>query len=424
MSDNVILLGNSLNLLEESGESWDNIVEACEYSLDNTGMDPKTPQKRKKEIPLIFRMSYLFNSWQTNNDKDGRTVFSDFCSKLCRLRPNAMHTKLVKAVEGCNILTTNYDYAIECALGPTECDLGKLTPKTLEDDFEDLMHMREFGILSNLTRHHGRVWHIHGEAKEPESIIIDHDSYVKGLSALKIHGYHKGSWLSIFLKSSVHIMGLELRYTESLLWHALQSRLEIPAEERKSVFYYHFVCKNDKQAVISADNLENMLATYKVNYKRIEVKKDRRGKLNYRRAWRDAIEKLKENMAKPSELPTSYPTSKVVSSSCPTSRNPKRCWMNIGVNKLKNCADDDTWFFDCNVRGERRFFYTTAKELKDKFRIHGINVLRKGTPRYSFYVDYSDGKLYKSNNSKEVILSLAKIEDRECYKNFKTHKQN
>lgn len=411
MSDHVVLLGNSMNLLEESGESWDDIVEACEYSLDNTGMDPAIPKELKKNIPLIFRMSCLFNSWQSNKDEDGRNVFRDFCSKLCRMRPNAMHTELVKVVEGCDILTTNYDYSIECALGPAECDLGKITPKSLEEDFDDLMHKREFGILNNLTRHHGRVWHLHGEASDPESIIIDHDSYVRGLSALKIHGQHKGSWLNIFLNSSVHIMGLELRYTESLLWHALQCRLERPEKERKTVFYYHFVYKNDKQATI----LENMLTAYNVEYIRIDVENDSSGKPDYHRAWREAIKQLKENMAKSSDRPTSYPTNttnKVVSS-CPTSQNPDRCWMNIGVKKLDNCADDDKWFFDCNVRGERRVFYTTAKELKEKFKKHGINKLHKGTERYSFYVNYSNGELYKSNSSKEVILSLARIEDKE-----------
>ena len=432
MNDNVILLGNSLNLLEDQGQHWEKLVEECESGLDSTGEDPEMSEMQKKQIPLVFRMSRFFNRWQAGiaddgadcentkyNAEDGSRAFSKLCRKISELRPNAMHVRLMKLIEDCNIITTNYDYAIESALGKNHAEF-----KESNIELSDLLYRREFAVLNNLTRHSGRVWHIHGEAGEPGSVVIDHDGYARGLAALKFHGRHEATWLHLFLNSTVHILGLELRYTESLLWYALQARLENISSEKK-VYYYHFVREDVENEKNSANNLESLLDAFKVEYRRIDVhKKGMSGEYDYWDAWERALKKL-ENSMHPllnNDFPpfrTSYPLYNIVTSSTPTSANSERCWMNIGVEKLKSYEDGDYWIFDCNVRGERRVHGALVKDVRESLERNNASIIKNGTPRYSFYIDYANGILYKSISSDEPLLQLSKITDSVDYEEYK-----
>lgn len=430
MSDNVILLGNSLNLLEAPGKSWEEIVSECERAFGE--IDPEIKQT-VESIPLVFRMSRFFNKWQSNtasenadsentkdNEKEGKEAFNRLCRRISKFPPTEMHVKLRNLIKEWDIITTNYDYAIESSMR-IDCSSWK----AFEGEFRDLMHRREFAVLNNLTRCHERVWHIHGEANEPESIVIDNDGYSKALAALKLHGLNKCTWLSKFMESNVHILGLELRPDEKLLWHAFQMRLE--NSSKNTVYYYHFVCENDK-GEFPVSYLKELLISYKVSYIPVKVKKDG-GALNFHKAWEDALIELEKRMYPTQEtklvnadfppFQSSYPAFNIVTSTSPTVANSARCWMNIGVDKLNRCAADAQWIFDTNVEDVRNVFYANVKDIISAFKEGGLNTIENGTHRYSFYIEYSEGRLYKSISSEEPLLQLNRISNGHDYAKYK-----
>ena len=430
MDKSVILIGNSLNLLDDPERKWETIVSECERTYGD--IDPEL-EKVVELMPLVFRMSRFFNKWQFNvgsnnrdgeniddNEKNGRDAFNKMCRRISEFHPTEMHIKLRKLIKECDVITTNYDYAIESSMG-----ISRSSVKEFEGGFYELMHKREFATLNNLTRCRGRVWHIHGEASEPESVVIDNDGYSKALAALKFHGLNKGTWLNRFLQSTVHILGLELRPEEKLLWHALQVRLEEPL--RYKVYYYHFVCENEK-GEYPVSHLKELLDSYDVVYVPVKVKMDG-NTLNFHKAWEDALDKLEKNM-NPSQktklvntdfppFQSSYPAFNIVTSSSPTVANPARCWMNIGVDKLERYAEGAQWIFDTNVEGERNVFYAKVKDIKSAFKKEELKPIENGTRRYSFYIDYSNGILYKSISSDEPLLQLSRITNGVDYEEYK-----
>lgn len=433
---NIILLGNSLNLLEDAGQSWESIVETFENSIEGNNIDPGVD---RKQIPFVFRMNQCFNRWHNSiennsgekvdiqnaadNKHCGEEGFRTLCSRIGDLRPNAMHVELMKLIGDSQILTTNYDYAIESALA-----INRKCSNGCEKGYDRYMPKNDFAILNNLTRRHEQVWHIHGEADVPESLIIDSDGYARGLVALKTYGHHELTWLNLFLNSGVHILGLELRYTESLLWYALQSRLEIPQDERKPVNYYHFVRTDDEKEIISATNLKYVLSAYDVNYCRIDVNK-MEGGYNYRKAWTELLETLKGEMYpedKPEKVPSyppfriSYPSFNIVASKTPTAANPTRCWMNIVVDKLNEFDDANRWIFDCFVHNKRYVYSISVKELKAS--LTDSMIMNNEPRRYSFYINYANGILYEKVSDDTPLVKLQKVEDGSLYEKYRIHK--
>jgi len=96
------------------------------------------------------------------------------------------------------------------------------------------------------------VWHIHGESEVPNSITLGYDQYSGYLQKLRSHAtadrsddqgspFKQGntnfdqaegviySWLDVFLRDDIHIVGLGLDYTEIDLWWALTYKARLRA---------------------------------------------------------------------------------------------------------------------------------------------------------------------------------------------------
>lgn len=425
MNDNVILLGNSLNLLnKEQAKSWKKLVVDFEQSVKEL---ESSFAKKWEKIPLVFRMSRFFNILKTdieqdkenneaanNNEHAGIKALNAICRGIRdEFNYTGMHKELMKVIGDCQIITTNYDYAIESYFGEKPDSFNEF-----EGGFDALMSKRKTAIFENLARHHKRVWHMHGEANVPESIIIDNDGYNRGIAEMNVHEGCKGTWLDLFLHSTVHIMGIELQYTEKLLWNALQMRLMTPSDKRKKVHYYHFVYKE------SVPCLEEILVSFDVDYHPIVVEKSKKGEYDFHKAWRSAIKELKDTMnPKPTpNYPTfhsSHPAYNIVTTTTPTPRNPGRCWMNIGEEKLKEkYAKDDPWIFDCKVRGKRYVFTAKVGDIIEKFENNNVKIMRNGTWRYSFYIDYRGKKLYSKVDRGTKLLDLQEVTSGEEYRRY------
>ncbi len=154
------------------------------------------------------------------------------------------------------ILTTNYSYELEAAFNNQEIvrdsfldSIAKnmLPGKKVEPKY--LIH--SCNVLKN-EEQEKHIWHIHGEAKKTNSMIIGHDYYSRLLSRLVtlinrrgqdyqkawIHEQNIGySWIDRFIQSDVYILGFGFYPSEMDLWWLLESRNRITGKRRKLIFY-------------------------------------------------------------------------------------------------------------------------------------------------------------------------------------------
>ncbi|MBR4451866.1 MAG: SIR2 family protein, partial [Clostridia bacterium] len=155
-----------------------------------------------------------------------------------------------------DIITTNYDYRLETAATDGErvtkyyldknarnTENGKkVEPKYLIHSYQNI----SFNGKSN------RVWHIHGEAKKQDSMILSLYYYSNLLSRIidyskkKKNTYSelqsKGispeikSWIDAFILGDVYVLGFGFDYSEIDLWWLLERKKNETAEHGK-VYY-------------------------------------------------------------------------------------------------------------------------------------------------------------------------------------------
>lgn len=87
----------------------------------------------------------------------------------------------------------------------------------------------------------------------------------------------------------------------------------------------------------------------------------------------------------------------VTSSSGSTKQVAKNvCWVSINRQYLdSDFFDDHVWIFDTNY-GTRRVFACPVKDLKSVLDQTELLSRRDGTQRYKMYINYVDGKIYRS----------------------------
>ncbi len=92
------------------------------------------------------------------------------------------------------------------------------------------------------------------------------------------------------------------------------------------------------------------------------------------------------------------------------SMNKKRCWMNIGIEKLQKAASENrSYLFQFIIGNEQYLFSAPASELKTRFDEYGVPVMmRDEYAKYSFYVDYRSGEIFDtvSENNQDVVFKL------------------
>ena len=152
------------------------------------------------------------------------------------------------------ILTTNYDYTLEgTAIYPkkvTNAWLKKTMQHTKEvakAESAYLLHTYQSVEFEGVPN---RIWHIHGEARKPSSIVIGHYMYVNLVSKwreklkeradkYKTWDYEKESacWLDSFVLGNVYVLGLGMDFSELDLWWLLNRKKREKAEHGKVIFY-------------------------------------------------------------------------------------------------------------------------------------------------------------------------------------------
>ena len=264
----VLLLGNGLCRAYD-GMSWDKLLD----EIKDRELFPQAA--RNYAMPMPLKAAMLANN--TLADKlrrivtEGKTAdtqtesidWGSFIKTTVHMREQ------IKKLINCDfdyVLTTNYSYEIEAALldkeNPSPEDITKLMNFYEVDYAQKKFLTNTFNLVENVP-----IWHIHGEARKPDSIVLGHYYYGKLLRrcVARLDGtkeiiegqksaYHGkeqefkrnlrtkrpqkiGSWIDAFVLGNVYILGFGMDFSEADLWWLVEYKSNNKEFCGKTIFY-------------------------------------------------------------------------------------------------------------------------------------------------------------------------------------------
>lgn len=212
---------------------------------------------------LSERINDVFSTYTYKNTKDYKS-FVDFIDK--------------SNIDV--IITTNYTYDIEKALD------DKFNPKNKSDILkkyvmsdvgkkEQKYFIYTYNLIKDFLGQKDRnilVWHIHGELRNPSSVVLSHDLYGKLMN--KMIDYIKNnnwqvnngiltewiSWIDYFIYGNVYFVGYSLDYSEMDLWWLINQRAHISS--RGEMYFYHLpINKKTSNKMTILDNFNIITKT-------------------------------------------------------------------------------------------------------------------------------------------------------------------
>ena len=238
----VLFLGNGL-VRSFGGKSWDNLIKLIAVRDD-------LPEKLSCPFPLQAILA-------TNDhiSTAAKQYAEEFWGEVEPDLNEQLRTLLSMRFD--DIITTNYSYEIEsAALGVNKVSERYLS-KTCKNQEIGKKVEHKYLIQScqviPFGEHQNRIWHIHGEARKPNSMILSHYYYANLLHRImdyvdknsryymhrQQYGKHQPiqSWLDSFILGDVYILGFGMDFSELDIWWLLNRKKRENAIHGQ-VFYY------------------------------------------------------------------------------------------------------------------------------------------------------------------------------------------
>lgn len=250
-----LLIGNGINRVSNEEASWEHVLRA----LRNQEATRKEIEFLKhKPFALVYEEVLLSGTYE-GEPSDELAMKRRIARLVDGLATNEFHSRVMKSGVK-HVLTTNYDYGFEKASGQ-------------RFERKNLMRETKYSVFRRRAVGNVYVWHIHGESEVPNSITLGYDQYSGYLQKLRGHATAKPasdsaspfkrrerefdtaegtvySWLDVFLRDDIHIVGLGLDFTEIALWWALTYKARLKArgwQVGKTMFHDWHVDPPDDQ---------------------------------------------------------------------------------------------------------------------------------------------------------------------------------
>lgn len=234
----VLLLGNGLNNAFH-GTEWHALIHKMAQQ-DNL------PEKINLPYPMQIQLATC---------GDYIRILREYQEELAGLQPQGTFLAWLRQLMEMgfdDVLTTNYSYELERSTFPKEMDNAKTLKRVgnMMDKTKD--HAETQYMLHTFNRAgENRLWHIHGEARKPKSLIIGHYEYASLLSKMKAHSdarrnayqhladqpLNELSWVDQFILGNVYVLGFGFDPSEMDLWWLLNRKQNEKAEHGKVYFY-------------------------------------------------------------------------------------------------------------------------------------------------------------------------------------------
>ena len=243
----VLLLGNGINRAFHS-DSWDMLLNsmASEYGIEN----PEKyvcPETLKAVLVTRDNVDKALKSKKNSLGALGTKKPAKQLELLRRLL----------ALDFDHILTTNYSYELEtAALGEdkvTESALKRMQRHTAEVSRCEASLMLHTYNSVDFRGKERKIWHIHGEARKHDSMVLGH--YYYGLLLGKMLAFNKKrglyysaaqnggaspkilSWTDVFILGDVYVLGYGFGFAESDMWWLLNRKKRENGTVGKTVFF-------------------------------------------------------------------------------------------------------------------------------------------------------------------------------------------
>ena len=247
MIPNVLLLGNGINL-SYGGISWNGLLgsistQSREYT--NRIIDSDIPAPLKAIAVTEDRIDVQMKLNKNN-----------FYGSVTDGEQQSILKRLLNMGFDC-ILTTNYSYELEEAgLGLQSIEdkqLKNLQTHTAEAKRAEAHFLLHTYMDVPAGSNRCPVWHIHGEARKPDSMILGHYYYgnllfkIKELLGKRGDAYRDceregkpfpaDSWVDYFITGNVYILGFGMDISELDLWWLMNRKKREKAQVGKVHFY-------------------------------------------------------------------------------------------------------------------------------------------------------------------------------------------
>lgn len=238
----VLFLGNGL-IRSFGGQSWDNLIKLIAVRED-------LPDKLCCPFPLqaiLATNDHISAATKQYSKKFWGEVGPELQKQLQSLI----------SIQFDDIITTNYSYEIESAALGVKTVSGTYLSKICKNQEEGKKVEPKYLIQSCQVipygEHDNRIWHIHGEARKPNSMILGHYYYATLLHRImdyidknsRHYSYRQQngkkqpiqSWLDSFILGDVYILGFGMDFSELDIWWLLNRKKREMAVHGR-VYYY------------------------------------------------------------------------------------------------------------------------------------------------------------------------------------------
>ena len=245
MHPQVLLLGNGLNRTF-AAEDWNKLIKGicCNEKIDTSIID---------NIAFPLRAVLATGDQLDNQIKNHKDLFYGLKS-MDQIRPLLEE---ILRIPFDHILTTNYSYEIERVANSKVKENGDyckyLAKNVIKGErVEGKYLLHSYNDISFENNSH-KVWHIHGEARKPQSIVLGHYYYGELLSRMISTLSKRGnkqferqqtgeqlvmeSWLDAFVMGDVYVLGFGYDFSEMDLWWLLNRKKREKAQHGKLYFY-------------------------------------------------------------------------------------------------------------------------------------------------------------------------------------------
>ena len=258
-------LGNGINRLTDNSSSWESVLRSLAESVNELNLI--SPPFNEKPFTLVFEEIFLRSARASGVTEIN---LKNRAAKLIKEIPgNVFHSKFINS--GVNhIITTNYDYNFE------KSESEKIMKANVQPETKYSLYRRRIQNSVN-------IWHIHGESSVANSLMLGHEHYSGALQKMRSYLTRKKiispfmlgdnlfdengkdySWVDVFLRDNIHIIGFSLDYTEIDIWWLLsyKERLNLQNKTVGETYFYHFYDKDlENKELAKLDLLESFGVT-------------------------------------------------------------------------------------------------------------------------------------------------------------------
>lgn len=217
-----LLVGNGINRLFDDDGSWADIIstQAARHGVvyDKQHFDG---------------MPYTMQIVAATKDTVDKSM-KNICKDILELRTTDSKKQLCREILNLpfsNIITPNYTYELERSVSDKKSFRNSCTVPKLNSRNDMMLHKY---IPVNCGTEEKFIWHIHGQASSPNSVIMGHYFYGKLLAQIQNYiptfmrryqgccrhnqDYIPRSWVDYFLAGDVYMLGFGMDLCEIDLW--------------------------------------------------------------------------------------------------------------------------------------------------------------------------------------------------------------